>query len=63
MKTSHIPLRYLRQIFNHFNFICSTIRQGSQCQRNNKVIKIKIYPYLKKIIEGLQILKSCYGSL
>ena len=47
MKTSHIPMRYPSQIFNHFNFICFTIRQVSQYQRNNKVIKIKIYPYQK----------------
>ena len=45
MKTSHIPMRYPRQIFNQINFICFIIRQGSQYQRNNKVIKIKIYPY------------------
>ena len=31
-------------IFNNFNFICFTIRQNSQYQRNNKVIKITIYP-------------------
>ena len=49
MKTTHIPTRYPRQIFNHFNFICFTIRQASQYQRNNKVIKIKIYPYQKKL--------------
>ena len=38
MKTPHIPMCY-RQIFNHFNFLCFIIRQGSQYQRNNKVIK------------------------
>ena len=40
-KTSAVRklMRY-RQIFNHFNFLCLTIRQGSQYQRNNKVIKI-----------------------
>ena len=44
METSHIPMRYPRQIFNHFNFIYFSIRLGSQYQRKNKVIKITIYP-------------------
>ena len=52
MTTCHIPMRY-RQIVNHFNLLCFTIRQGSQYQRKNKVIKIT-KKNISPILEGLQ---------
>ena len=52
-------MRY-HQILNHFNFLCLTIRQGSQYQRNNKVIKIlqskKIYRIIDWRPSNLEIL-------
>ena len=42
-----------RQIVNHFNLLCFTIRQGSQYQRKNKVIKIT-KKNISLILEGLQ---------
>ena len=45
-------MRY-RQIVNHFNLLCFTIRQVSQEQRKNKVIKIT-KKNISPILEGLQ---------